>query len=228
MSFITSPGVIVPPLTAGGVAYGTGSQAKMTSAGTAGQVLTSAGAGVPVFAAAAGGSWVTLGSGVVSGNPTTIDFETGFTDTTYSAIVIMLVGLQALGASGNPSWRFKQGGSYTATAYEDQTIEASGSGISTYRSTAQAQMVLAASSILNTADFSDMLIVKNRFSTAAAAGPSICTFGSQQSVTSKIGICQGVRQVGGAVQGARLFLTGGGGATQFASGSYVWYGMKAS
>jgi hypothetical protein len=50
MSFITSPGVIVPPLTAGGVAYGTGGQAKVTSAGTIGQVLTSAGAGVPVFA----------------------------------------------------------------------------------------------------------------------------------------------------------------------------------
>ena len=50
MSFITSPGVIVPPLTAGGVAYGTGSQAKVNSAGTVGQVLTSAGAGVPTWA----------------------------------------------------------------------------------------------------------------------------------------------------------------------------------
>ena len=52
MSFITSPGVIVPPLTAGGVAYGTGSQAKMNNAGTAGTFLQSAGAGVPVWAAA--------------------------------------------------------------------------------------------------------------------------------------------------------------------------------
>jgi len=55
MSFITSPGVIVPPLTAGGVAYGTGSQAKVNSAGTMGQVLTSAGAGVPTWAAASTG-----------------------------------------------------------------------------------------------------------------------------------------------------------------------------
>lgn len=55
MSFILSAGVIVPPLTAGGVAYGDGTQAKVTAAGTAGQVLTSNGAGVPVFAAAAGG-----------------------------------------------------------------------------------------------------------------------------------------------------------------------------
>ena len=49
MSFITSPGVIVPPLTAGGVAYGTGGQAKVNSAGTAGQVLQSSGAGVPIW-----------------------------------------------------------------------------------------------------------------------------------------------------------------------------------
>ena len=49
MSFITSPGVIVPPLTAGGVAYGTGSQAKMNNAGTAGQPVVSGGAGAPEF-----------------------------------------------------------------------------------------------------------------------------------------------------------------------------------
>jgi hypothetical protein len=49
MSFITSPGIIVPPLTAGGVAYGTGSQAKVNSAGTAGQYLKSNGAGIPFF-----------------------------------------------------------------------------------------------------------------------------------------------------------------------------------
>ena len=50
MSFITSPGVITPPLTAGGVAYGTGSQAKVNSAGTVGQFLQSTGAGVPTWA----------------------------------------------------------------------------------------------------------------------------------------------------------------------------------
>jgi len=88
MSFITSPGVIVPPLTAGGVAYGTGSQAKVTSAGaaggvlystgagvpgftaagTVGQVLTSAGAGVPVFASAAASGYTLATAVAVSGS----------------------------------------------------------------------------------------------------------------------------------------------------------------
>jgi hypothetical protein len=52
MSFITSPGVIVPPLTAGGVAYGTGGQAKVNNAGIAGQALLSGGAGVPTWGSA--------------------------------------------------------------------------------------------------------------------------------------------------------------------------------
>lgn len=56
MSFIVSSGVITPPLTAGGVAYGTGSQAYMTAAGTAGQVLTSNGTSAPSFQTASGGT----------------------------------------------------------------------------------------------------------------------------------------------------------------------------
>jgi len=53
MSFVISPGIVQPPLTAGGVAYGTGSQVKVNSAGTVGQVLTSNGASTPTWAAVA-------------------------------------------------------------------------------------------------------------------------------------------------------------------------------
>lgn len=74
MSFITSPGVIVPPLTAGGVAYGTGGQAKVTSAGTAGLFLQSAGAGVPTWAAGGAQAFVTQLQNV-SAAPTTNSFS---------------------------------------------------------------------------------------------------------------------------------------------------------
>ena len=50
MSFVILPGLIQPPLTAGGVAYGTGSLAKVSAAGTAGQFLQSNGASPPSFA----------------------------------------------------------------------------------------------------------------------------------------------------------------------------------
>lgn len=42
--------------TAGGAVYGDGTAMKVTAAGTAGQVLTSAGAAAPIWAAASGGS----------------------------------------------------------------------------------------------------------------------------------------------------------------------------
>lgn len=88
MSFITSPGVIVPPLTAGGVAYGTGSQAKVTSAGTVGQVLTSAGAGVPTFSTvAANVSSFSAGS-------------TGLTPATATTGAVALAGTLAVGSGG--------------------------------------------------------------------------------------------------------------------------------
>lgn len=54
MSFIISPGTVAAPLTAGGVAYGTGSQVLVSSAGSAGQVLTSTGTGTPTWATAGG------------------------------------------------------------------------------------------------------------------------------------------------------------------------------
>lgn len=95
MSFITSPGVIVPPLTAGGVAYGTGSQAKVNSAGTAGQVLTSAGAAVP--------TWTTPVSPTYP--ITVLNGGTGLTTLTANSVIIgngiSTPNFVAPGTSGN-------------------------------------------------------------------------------------------------------------------------------
>lgn len=95
MSFITSPGVIIPPLTAGGVAYGTGSQAKVNSAGTAGQVLQSAGAGVPV--------WATVSAGFTLGNPVATTSGTSVTFLNIPAgtkqIIVSFKGVSTNGTS---------------------------------------------------------------------------------------------------------------------------------
>lgn len=130
MSFITSPGVIVPPLTAGGVAYGTGSQAKVTSAGTAGQVLTSAGAGVPVFAtpsAPVGASLVYL-STVNASAATTVDIESTF-DATYDVYKIFISNLSTTANNGIILVNFKMGGVYVnspANAYNYAINQVSG------------------------------------------------------------------------------------------------------
>lgn len=89
MSFITSPGVIIPPLTAGGVAYGTGGQAKVNNAGTVGQVLVSGGAGVPTFSNASTVA-VTSFSGA----------STGLTPATATTGAVSLAGTLAVGSGG--------------------------------------------------------------------------------------------------------------------------------
>lgn len=112
MSFITSPGVIVPPLTAGGVAYGTGGQAKVNSAGTAGQALLSGGAGVPIWGSA--GSF-TLLSTVTASASATVDVETTF-DSTYDAYMLVVSGARPATDTRSLYARMKIGGSYITTS----------------------------------------------------------------------------------------------------------------
>lgn len=87
MSFILSTGVIVPPLTAGGVAYGNGAQAFINAQGTVGQVLTSAGAGIP--------TWTTPSSGGVTWSVKTTTYTAAsgdylLCDTTSGAFTVTL------------------------------------------------------------------------------------------------------------------------------------------
>jgi hypothetical protein len=73
MSFVINPGTVQSPLTAGGIAYGTGSQVKVNSAGTAGQVLLSNGASTPTWGTAASGATVTaVASGSIATGQTVI------------------------------------------------------------------------------------------------------------------------------------------------------------
>ena len=104
MSFITSPGIIVPPLIAGGVAYGTGSQAKVNSAGTTGQALLSAGAGVPTWGNAAGSVVPPFTAGAVA-------YGTG-TDVKLNAAGTVGQVLTSAGA-GVPTWATAAAGGYT-------------------------------------------------------------------------------------------------------------------
>lgn len=124
MSFILSAGVIVPPLTAGGVAYGTGSQAKVTAAGTVGQVLTSNGAGVPVFAAAAAGG-LTLGTAVASTFGTAINFTGIPTET--KQIIVNFKNVSS-NSTGNLSIQLGTSVGLKVNGYTSNAITVSGTG----------------------------------------------------------------------------------------------------
>ena len=82
MSFIISSGIIIPPLTAGAVPYGTGSQVLMNAQGSSGYVLLSGGTGAPTWAPVAP-STQELAGGVAGDLP----YQQAPSDTTFLPIV---------------------------------------------------------------------------------------------------------------------------------------------
>ena len=78
MSFINTGGVVNAPFNAGGVAYGNGATVLVSPAGTAGQVLTSAGTGAPTWAPAAAGALSLISTKTVSGASVTFTGLSGY------------------------------------------------------------------------------------------------------------------------------------------------------
>lgn len=130
MSFITTTGGINPPFTAGGVAYGTGSGASVSAAGTAGQVLTSAGAGTPTWATAASGSF-TLVSTLSAVGTTTLSW-TGLSGSyTY---MLIYNGIGSGGFADNNQIRVGSGGSVLTSGYIFQGQYNNGTAVTQYNS----------------------------------------------------------------------------------------------
>jgi len=129
MSFITSTGGINPPYTSGGVAYGTGSGASISAAGTAGQVLTSAGAAVPTWTTAASGSF-TLVSTLSAVGTTTLSW-TGLSGSyTY---VLIYNGIGSGGFADNNQVRIGAA-SFLTSGYIFQGQYNNGTAVTQYNS----------------------------------------------------------------------------------------------
>jgi hypothetical protein len=99
--------------TAGGIVYGDGSAHQITSAGTSGQVLTSAGAGTPTWSTPSSGAMVFITSATAS-NSSTLNVENAMT--AYGMYLIVATGLNMSGA-GYLQALLKIGGSYQTTNY---------------------------------------------------------------------------------------------------------------
>lgn len=123
MSFITSPGNVVPPFTAGGVVYGTGSQAVVNSAGTVGQVLTSAGAGTPTWATAtpAAVAFAFISSQTVTTAVSSIDFTSGITST-YDDYQIIFENMKSSASSVILQFFLRQSAAFS-TSYSIMSIQ---------------------------------------------------------------------------------------------------------
>lgn len=111
MSFVIQPGLITPPLTAGGVAYGTGSAALVSAAGTATQLLQSNGASAPSWINISGAT-VGTATNLAGGSNGTIPYQSAAGTTQMLAVGTAGQLLQTNGA-GAPSWITPSAGAMT-------------------------------------------------------------------------------------------------------------------
>ena len=99
------------------ITYDASGDPAYVATGTAGQVLTSGGAGVaPTMQDAAGGMGTLIGSVDVSGSPSTIDFDGLFTSD-YNIYKLEGSGIRQSSASDGLRIRFKSGGSFQTSNY---------------------------------------------------------------------------------------------------------------
>jgi hypothetical protein len=204
---------------------------QMLAVGTSGQLLQTNGAGAPSWVTPSAGAMVVLTSGTVSGSPSAIDVETGFTDTSYALIIIYYQNIACASSSGNPSFRFKIGGTYNSSSvYNSRNFETSASSSSVNSASSQSSMVFGAVPQITSDGTSFAIVIQNRFQGARSGAAFITNpWWAHQNNGTAAGTSYGyISGTSGDVQGLRLLMTGGGGATTFSDGTYVAYGIKAT
>lgn len=156
MSFITSSGGITPPLTAGGIVYGNGSGAQVSDVGTAGQVLTSAGTGTPVWATASSGSF-NLVSTITASGKTQLSW-TGLSGSyTY---LIVFNGIGSGGFADNFQVRAGSGGTLVTSGYSGNGMSYNSVAVTPYTAMSGASGVFIAGPASSTAPSGYMYVIQ--------------------------------------------------------------------
>lgn len=106
--------------TAGGIGYGTGTAHAYTSAGTTGQVLTSAGASAPTWSTPASGMNL-VSTTTISAGSSSVNVESF--SSTYDTYMVVLENMTftSVSASGTLAMRFKLNGTYKSGNYDYRT-----------------------------------------------------------------------------------------------------------
>jgi hypothetical protein len=207
---------------AGAIPYQSGSGATgFSAAGTSGQLLQSNGASAPTWVAPPG-NYTLLTSGSIANGTTNFDVETGFTDATYTEIVIVFSNVKAASSQGYFTSYFKIGGSYYTSA--DYAFSKFASGETSQNTTAQSYMEMGWQQVRSSGTGTDaVFIVKNRFQRQSGSGVMTCLMPRTDS-QNQIGMWWGFVNTTGNITGVRFFITSS--SANFGSGTYAVYGFK--
>ena len=213
--------------TLGGVGYGDGTELAFTGAGTAGQVLTSAGGAAPTWAAAPG-AMILISTATASAS-SSIDF-TGLTSA-YKNYIVYINNCVPTSADDFAMRTSTDNGSSFASASSNYVTQMNsvlnGSATTTFSSGASGTSISLMppnniSSTANLGGYSGVVTIlnpSNASNTVITVASSFISSGGFQSYTS----CAGARQnTSGAVNAIRFFMFGG---STIASGTFKLYGV---
>jgi hypothetical protein len=220
MSFISQQGVITPPLTAGGVAYGNGSNAFMTGAGTVGQVLTSAGAGAPVWGA--GGGLNLISSQTITTAVASVNFTSGI-NSTYDNYYVVFSNFKVQ-VGGRLRLRLRQGTTFVTADYATFEIDAgSGGSIGSSGSTTKTVLMQTRGTPDTSSTFSGYFTLQsvNNTTRRSPAANGYIGMLCDTGITMSSGLFTGTVDVAGAITGFQ-FLSDSGNLT---AGTVALYGM---
>jgi hypothetical protein len=193
----------------------------LPSAGTSGQVLTSAGAGAaPTWATPGGGSWVFLSSASAYYS-SYVDF-TGFVTSTYDTYAVILTAFDVNGGSSG-AFQFYIGGTLQTSGYSTAGFYADASGNIYGRGPDSAHVRIT--NAANQKQFGIVYINSNQFNSLSGTMTPVVfsQLGGNGSYTTYFNTCGSINNTG-AVTGIR-FLNQGGGSI---NGRFDLYGIKRS
>lgn len=194
------------------------------AAGTNGQVLTSAGSGLPTWSAPSSGAMTFISVQTVSGTPSTLDFTSGI-DSTYDDYMVIFEDV-AFSASTKLCLRIRKSGSFQAGDYNYGIFYLQFSGSSSNStSTGDVNSILTWTSLSTNRRSGFMYLYNANSTTAWAQG---ITFQSQSVGSSTTGTDNNLAWGGStqgtaaAVTGLRFFPESG----TFTSGTFRLYGIQ--
>lgn len=199
------------------------------AAGTNGQVLTSAGSGLPTWSSPSAGS-LTLLSTVTASNSATVDVETTFSST-YDAYLLVVTGMTSQNNNVGIRAQMKLSGSYVSTSTYKYFVDSSQSnfGAGNSNSNSSTEIILSNGSTgNNAADSADLQI--SIYNPSNTAFSKMITWDGVNYITSlntgTVGTASGiaVNTGTGALTGLRIYF----GSGNVVAGKFRLYGIANS
>jgi len=192
------------------------------AAGTNGQVLTSAGSGLPSWTTPSSGA-LTLLSTVTASASTTVDVETTFSST-YDTYLLTLTNVVS-SAGDQIKVRFKLAGAYVTTATYGYHVSIMTDGSATYAAQAAAVGSAATGILLNDTNNGDLNMVMRVYAPSSSVAKQIDFQGTQRhNNSSRWATGTGLNSGTGALTGIRFSVDSG----NIASGTFRLYGIGNS